>query len=354
MKNEDISEIIFKIIPGKIQNLGSIQLNRPESLNALSHDMCRRLRNQLQAWSQDPSIKAVIIQSTSERAFCAGGDIRSLYRNAKANVNEAAQFFHDEYAMNKTIFHFKKPYIAFLDGITMGGGAGISIHGSHRLATERFLFAMPETGIGFFPDVGAGYFLSRLPDFIGIYLGLTGHRIGAMDAKWLGLVTSVIDREQQENIIEALASCEFAKEDKAAVSDIINSFVLPTAEAPLKNHLSAIRDIFSRSTIEKMLFGLEKLNTEWSKQTISALLSKSPTSLKVTLLQLQRALMMDFDRIMEMELNIAISFLHGADFLEGIRAQVIDKDKNPKWHPDQLQNVTTTAIEEFFQFKMKL
>lgn len=353
-KENHSQDIIFTELRGKHGNIGHILLNRPKALNALTAEMCQQLRDQLLRWQRDDAIKAVIIRGDGDRAFCAGGDIRRLYQDGKENLSVAEHFFRQEYQMNAAIFHFDKPYISLLDGITMGGGAGVSVHGSHRVATERLLFAMPETGIGFFPDVGGGYFLSRCADKMGYYLGLTGARIDAADAYALGLATHIIASDQQEILIDMLLSQPFSAKDTHVVSDMIADFSLNLEPSHLFDHKATIIDCFSRSSIEEMMLRLEEIHSDWSSHTKKTLLAKSPTSLKVTLEQLTRAQTMEFNDIMEMEFNMTLQFLHASDFFEGVRAVVIDKDQQPQWKPNKLQDVSEDKVNSFFVRNKKL
>jgi enoyl-CoA hydratase/carnithine racemase len=351
---EDMGEILFSELSGKNGNIGEITLNRPKALNALTTNMCYQLRTQLIEWQQNSRIKAVIIRGAGDRAFCAGGDIRALYADGKENQDAAVDFFRHEYAMNREIFHFTKPYISFLHGITMGGGAGVSIHGSHRVTNEQLIFAMPETGIGFFPDIGAGCFLSRLENKMGYYLGLTGDRIGAADAKWLGLVTHIIPPEKQNDAIAALTDTEFSADAKKQVSQILDAFAVKPSTPRLSEYQQQITDCFSAESVEEVMLRLEENNSEWSLAVTKTLLTKSPISLKVTFEQLKRSEQMKFDEIMQMEFNIALQFLHTADFFEGVRAAVIDKDQNPQWNPPLLDEVSQAHVAAFFSFKEKL
>ncbi len=351
---EKSEDILFSEIPGKNGNLGQILLNRPKALNALTNDMCFKIREQLIAWEKSNAIKAVIIRGAGDRAFCAGGDIRAIYQLDKNDLTPAEKFFKTEYRMNATIFHCKKAYISLLDGITMGGGAGISVHGSHRVATERLMFAMPETGIGFFPDIGAGYFLSRCKNKMGYYLGLTGDRIGASDARSLGLVNHVVSSQNLNELVDTLAKEAFTARDRQHVSSVINSFAVKTDPPRLSNYAQSIDDCFSAGSVEEIVVRLEEQNNEWSLSTIKTLLSKSPTSLKVTFKQLHQAEAMDFDDIMRMEYNIALQFLRSPDFFEGVRAAVIDKDQNPHWKPNKLDEVTPEMVNAYFSKKQDL
>jgi enoyl-CoA hydratase len=203
-----MSEILFEKMPGQVGALGLITLNRPQALNALSHEMIIKMYQQLIHWKEDAEVKAIVIQGAGEKAFCAGGDIRKVYDAKNDEALTMKQFFWDEYRLNSLIHHYSKPYIALLNGITMGGGVGVSLHGSHRVATEKFLFAMPETGIGFFPDIGGSYFLSRCKGRMGIYLGLTGARIKAADALYLNIANHFVGAEKLAELISVLAASD--------------------------------------------------------------------------------------------------------------------------------------------------
>lgn len=341
-------EILFEEIPGVDGNLGLITLNRPQVLNALNHSMFIMLHQQLKQWKNDSQIKAVIIRAAEGRAFCAGGDIRSAYERKQKKDSSLHHLFRDEYRLNAEIHHYPKPYIALLDGITMGGGAGVSIHGSHRVATERLVFAMPETAIGFFPDVGASYFLSRLPEKIGIYLGLTGQRISASDCIALNLATHFVSRDSLTRIIEKLANTSLRNETKNTVTTILNQFSIPTEKSNLLELQNKINAYFSENSVENIIHALEKNSNAWEKETLAILKTKSPTSLKVTLLAFQKGMRLDFDACMQMEYRLVHRFLQGHDFFEGIRAAIIDKDQAPHWQPASLENVSNQEIEKYF------
>ena len=217
-------EVIFQIIPGVGGDIGKISLNRPQALNALNLSMCSAIHQQLQLWLIDPGIKAVMITGEGERAFCAGGDIRNLYEAIKNGCYEPAlEFFQVEYAMNQALFEFPKPYIAFLHGVTMGGGVGISIHGSHTLTDDHLVWAMPETGIGFFPDVGVCYYLARMPHHIGYYLALTGEAINAQETYQLGITDAIIPKRLWPEVEKRLAETVFEGSGLETVSNILSS-----------------------------------------------------------------------------------------------------------------------------------
>lgn len=341
------NDIFFHILPGEKGDVGEIVLNRPKALNALSLSMCEALYVQLIRWEQDKKIKAVIIRGEGGRAFCAGGDVRSLYQH-RNEPDVMMNFFHQEYRMNQAIFHFTKPYISLLDGITMGGGAGISIHGSHRVASEFFSFAMPETAIGFFPDVGAGYFLNRCPKKTGYYLGLTGDTIELSDAVALGLVNHFVKREQLPDLITALCAADFSDCPLQHVSRLISEYHFSLGETQLMQHVLEIEDCFSGNDIASIFKKLHDLNNDWSKKVIATLKKRSPKSLAVTLCYLQRAATLNFNEIMQLDLHLAGVFMQNADFFEGVRALLIDKDQSPKWSPATIEELNDGQIEKMF------
>lgn len=342
MHNKDI---LFEEIAGKNGSIGLITLNRPQVLNALNDDMFKALGYYLREWQGKPSIKAVIVRAVEGRAFCAGGDVKSLYLKKLDNDTNIKNFFLDEYTLNRLIYHYPKPYIALLDGITIGGGAGISIHGSHRIATERMTFSMPETTIGFFPDIGASYFLSRLPYKMGIYLGLSGDRISYQDAYELGLVDHIVPHTSLDHLTQALIDTDISS--KQVVTHIIHSFSAPTPSSDLLKKKEEIERSFSPQSIEKIIENLH-MSSEWCQTIAKTLMTKSPTSLKVTLQEITRGEQLDFDACMDMETCMMQHFLEGHDFYEGVRALLVDKDKQPKWKPQKLEDVTESDVLKYF------
>jgi enoyl-CoA hydratase/carnithine racemase len=343
---EGIAEIIFTELDGLDGKLGLITLNRPQALNALNHLMFKAL-NQLQSWEDDDNITAVIIRGEG-RAFCAGGDMRAAYQQGLKKDPELKNYFGDEYRMNSRVYHFSKPYIALLDGITMGGGAGVSIYGSHRIATNNLVFAMPETGIGFFPDIGASYFLSRLPHRLGFYLGLTGASITAADCLALGLIDQVVARESFEKIISKLQVTELLKHPDAAVAEVIRHFEEAVPKSELMVHQMEIETCFSKDTVEDILETLERYPTAWCEEVFNNMALKSPTSLKVTLRELQLAEKLSFDQALGMEYKLMCHFIQGHDLYEGVRAALIDKDKKPVWKPNRVEDVSDDVVASYF------
>ncbi len=341
-------DVIFSELSGVGGNLGVITLNRPAALNSLNHAMIHAIHQSLDVWSKSPDIKAVVIQAVEGRAFCAGGDIRLVYEKAKQSNPDMTDFFYDEYHLNRAIFHFPKPYIALLDGITMGGGVGISIHGSHRVVTDRVLFAMPETGIGFFPDVGGTYFLPRLPHAAGYYLGLTGARIKADDCVALGLATHKVSQDNIPAIVTALCQTDFGGHARNAVSEILSNFNTNPTATPLQEALHEIKNCFVGDNVQSIIQRLQSATHSVCQEALVALQKKSPTSLIVTLQALNNGNNLDFDACMRQEFRLVTRFLLGHDFIEGIRAAIIDKGQAPAWQPATLAEVSAQAISTYF------
>jgi enoyl-CoA hydratase/carnithine racemase len=341
-----MSYVLFEEIPGKSGNVGVITLNRPDALNALNHEMILALDEKLAEWEISKLIKAVMVQAVPGRAFCAGGDVRAIYHKKLQHDENLMQFFIDEYRLNQRIFHFTKPYISFLNGITMGGGAGISIHGSHRVGTENLVFAMPETAIGFFPDVGSSYFLSRMPYHCGLYLGLTGERIDLADCAALGLITQIIAPEQWDDVKKALIEHDLP--DKSAVTEILNQFNHAAQPSELLTHHKVIDQCFAKNSVAEIITALLTENSAWAQKIAEVLATKSPTSLKVTFMEITNAEKMDFNECMRQEFSIMRQFLFSHDFFEGVRAMLVDKDRKPEWRPSTLDAVKN---EEHFYRK---
>ena len=326
-----------------------VTLNRPKALNALSRAMCLELLDQLGSWDEDPGVAAMVIRGAGERAFCAGGDVVAIYQSARGDGRAAAEFFHAEYRMNRALFHFSKPVISLVDGLVMGGGVGISAHGSHWVATERTLFAMPETGIGLFPDVGGSYFLPRLPDSLGTYLGLTGARIKAADCRFTGIASDYVEAARMDALVEALAAADWSDDLDATATQVLSQVAADPGPAPLAEHGAAIARCFSQDTVAAILAALEAEGSAWAEETRRGLLERcSPTSLKLTLRQLRQGLALDFDQAMVMEYRLARACVAGHDLAEGIRAAVIDKDRAPKWRPATLDAVTEEMVAAHF------
>lgn len=335
------------VIFSKKSALGIITLNRPEVLNALSMEMCRALDQKLSEWQNDKSIEAVIIKGAGDKAFCAGGDARTIVEQGPENNILAQEFFASEYKMNATLFHFNKPFIALMDGITMGGGVGASIHGSHRIVTEKTLFAMPEASIGLFPDVGSSYFLSRMPGAIGLYLGLTGARLKGADILYSGIGTAYMNSDKLENFVEALAENDISSDGD--VDKIIAHFAEDPGSAPLDEYRDLIDAAFSENTVEDIFDHLGDIDHDWAGETLAVLRKLSPISLKVIVEQLSRGVRLEFDDCMIMEYRIASAICsYESDFYEGVRAVLIDKDHSPNWIPEKLEDVSADMVMAHF------
>jgi enoyl-CoA hydratase len=320
---------------------GLITLNRPQALNALTLTMVREMRRALDSWEQDPAVTRVVVTGAGEKAFCAGGDIRRIYELGMAGrQDEALNFWREEYELNIRIKRYGKPYVALIDGIVMGGGVGVSLHGSHRVAGERALFAMPEVGIGFFPDVGATYALPRLPDETGTYLAVTGERIRAADMAALGLATHFVRSQDMGALRDALTG------DQPV--DAALAVAIDRGEAPLDAVRPVIARCFSAESVPAILARLDAEDTDFARKTAAAMRAKSPTSLVLAFEQMRRGATLSFEEALRTEFGIVSRICRGHDFYEGVRAVIIDKDGAPRWQPASLADVTPAAIEAYF------
>lgn len=329
-------------------NIGLITLNRPKALNSLTHGMAVAIKDTLAEWAVMPSVQAVVVVGAGDKAFCAGGDVVKVTQSYKAGTDEWRHFFHDEYLMNIAIDEFPKPYIALVDGIAMGGGVGVSIPGDFWVATEKTLFAMPETGLGLFPDVGGGWFLPRLPGETGMYLALTGARIKAPDLYALGIASHVVASDKIGAVIDALAGTEIKENDD--VADVLKGFHTAPDPAPMAEVFDDIDGAFAGVRVDEILHMLELDESEWAQKTFKILMTKSPTSLKLTFAQLRRGEVMEtFRDNMRMEYRMVCRVMEGKDFYEGVRAILIDKDNTPVWEPNTLDRVSDEDIEGYFK-----
>ena len=329
-------------------HIGIITLHRTKALNALTFDMLVALQQQLLLWEEDASIHAMVIQAAEGRAFCAGGDVRCIYQYGLGDNPKKMEFFAHEYRLDLFIANLKKPYIALMDGITMGGGVGISLHGSHPVATERFRFAMPETGIGLYPDIGASHLLTRCPGAWGVYLGLTGSQLGAADAYALGLVKHVLASEQLPVMLERLHAVDLSTHAHERVSEILQSFEQITQPELVNEITSNVNACFQHREMETIMASLLTNTSEWHRQTSQLLMKKSPLSLKVTLEQLQRAKSLTLAECLQMDYGLTQHFMQDSDFFEGVRALLVDKDNAPNWQPSSLSQVTVERVLDYF------
>lgn len=328
--------------------LGIVRLNRPKALNALTQAMCAALDAKLVEWENDSSVKAVMLKGEGDRAFCAGGDVRHIRNIGKSDPAQARAFFWDEYRMNARIHRFPKPYISLLDGITMGGGVGASAHGSHRVATPKTLFAMPETGIGMFPDVGGSYFLSRCPGALGMYLALTGARLHAADAIYVGYAQSCVPSERLDELQNALASADFGSDAKAGVSEIVARFAVPAGEPALAAHRALIDRIFGLQSVPAILAALHADGSPFATETAAKIAKDSPISLKITHRQIREGAKRSFDECMRMEWRMVNRIIAGHDFYEGVGAVLVDKGRTPIWNPATLDEIAPAAVDAYF------
>ena len=319
--------------------LGLITLNRPKALNALTLDMIHAMTGRLEEWAGDAAVATVLIRGAGERAFCAGGDIRALIQ--PGNAAYIAGFFADEYRLNRLIFRYPKPYVALIDGIAMGGGVGVSVNGALRIATEATLFAMPETGIGMFPDVGGSYFLPRCPGETGMYLGLTGTRLRATDCLYAGIADVYIGADSHGAMIERLAAGE-------AAEPVLRELAEAPGPAPLAGYRAAIDRCFAGGSVEDIVAALEGEGGDWAARTLEALAAKSPLALKVAFRQLREGRELEFESCMAMEYRLSQRVVPGHDFREGVRAAVIDKDGSPRWQPQTLAAVSDGMVAACF------
>ena len=333
--------------------IGLITLNRPRALNALSLGMVRDLTVALQAWAQDPAVLAVAIRGCNKEgafgAFCAGGDIRFLHQAGTTADPDLEAFFTEEYALNHLIHAYPKPYIAFMDGIVMGGGMGISQGGSVRIVTERTKMAMPETNIGLFPDVGGGYFLSRCPGRVGEWLALTGDAIGAADALVYGLADHYLPAERQAGLWEALASGEWATTE-ALQAFLQTQWVQPPAAE--QAHRAAVDQYFALADASTIVASLAASGDDWARHTAATLRKRSPLMLHVVLEQIRRARSLDLAQDLRMERDMVHRCFHlrpgQSETVEGIRALAVDKDHQPRWNPSRVEDVPADLVAQFF------
>ncbi len=328
-------------------HLGIVVLDRQDALNALDHAMVRALSRTLARWREDPEIAGVLVRPAPGRAFCAGGDIREIVTvRAREGVDAAWRFFRDEYRLDWRVKHFPKPYVAVLDGITMGGGVGISVHGRVRIATERTVFAMPEVGIGFFPDVGGTFFLPRLPHRFGWYLALTGERAGPGDCLALGLATHHLPAARIGLLEEALAAAPregFAE----ALNQLLAELADTPGDAPLLGLADLVESCFGADDLFAIRERLARETTGFGARTLETMAGKSPFSLRVTAEQLRRGRDLAFDDALQLEYRMVRRFLEGREFAEGVRAMVLDKDRRPRWtwpDPGSVPEVEVTRV----------
>lgn len=327
---------------------GLVTLNRPKALNAVTLGMVRALTQQLRTWAADPAITRVVMTAAGGRAFSAGGDIRALYDLGRAGRHaDMLPFWREEYALNAMIKRYPKSYVTLIDGIVMGGGVGVSVHGSHRVAGDKFLFAMPEVGIGFFPDVGATWFLPRMPGELGAFVALTGERLSALDGVAAGIATHRVASARFADLLDALCGA-------VSVDAVLGAFTEPAAEASIAGRRSGIDRLFQGDQVEDILAALDREASGagpvagFAAATAATIRTKSPSSLKIALRQVRVGAGLTFDACMQTEFRIVSRIIHGHDFDEGVRAVIVDKDNAPRWRPATLAEVTPDVVERHF------
>lgn len=320
-----------------------IRLNRPSAIHALNTGMCAAMLAALAEWEQDDAVEAVLIDHAEGRGFCAGGDIRMLAESGAKDGAEARAFFHTEYRLNHALFTYSKPTVAVMDGITMGGGVGLALPCRYRIATENTRFAMPETGIGLFPDVGGGWYLSRLPGRVGQYLALTGARIDGADCLALGLATHYLPSL-------ALADAKtWIGNDPGTIPATLAQFSIEPPPAKITEHREAIDRLFASDRLEDILAALAADGSDWAQATLATLSTKSPQTMKVALRQLAEGkAMATFADEMRQEYAIGARVVQMHDFLEGVRAVIVDKDNAPRWNPATPEDVSDAHIDAIF------
>jgi len=335
-----MTEDVLTRIEGRV---GRITLNRPKALHALNLVMCQAMTQALLDWREDPAIELVLFDHTGERGFCAGGDIRMLAESGAGDGKAAREFFFVEYRLNHLLFEYPKPVVVIMDGVTMGGGVGLSMPARYRVATERTTFAMPETGIGLFPDVGGGWFLPRMPGHIGTWLALTGARIKAADCELVGVATDYV----QSADVDALKAAIIAA--PADVEAALVRFEADAGRPPVAQHQDEIEKAFGRETLEEILAALKASGSDWAQEQLKVMATKSPQTMKVALRQLRIGGKLEsFAENMTMEYRIGARVVQRHDFIEGVRAVIVDKDHAPNWNPPTPEGVTETMLDAIF------
>jgi len=335
--------------------LGRLTLDRPKARNALSLDMIDALRRELDAWRDDESVHVVCIEGAGDKAFCAGGDVRAVSldvqaaKRGKSDGELSREFFRREYQLNLAIARYPKPIVSLIDGIAMGGGLGISVHGSHRIVTEYAELAMPETGIGFFPDVGATYFLPRCPGQLGMYLALTGGTIRASDALYTGLATHFVARETLPELLDLLIQSEWDEPAERVVNDVLTRLEVTAGDPPLLRHRRLLDKCFSADDVRTTFRALANASDEWADATILVLAKRSPTALSVTHRAIRAGADLELEDALRMEYRLSQAMLSVHDFHEGVRATLIEKDRKPVWKPRLLPEVSKDEVASCFE-----
>lgn len=342
------------LILAEIRNkIGHITLNRVSAFNAINLQMVRELREQLDLWAADNHVRAIVLRANGDKAFCAGGDIRDMYNNQKAGNQGNATFFREEYALDQLIHAYPKPFIALVDGLVLGGGMGLIQGANFRVVTEKAVLGMPEVCIGYFPDVGSSYFLSRMPSATGLYMGVTGNSINFSDALELGLADRYLAHQDIADFDHKLDHLEWSADASRSIEQLLVSFAgNETSSAELTSKHGLINKHFSHNTLDKIFTSLanetDPAAQAWCQDTLVTLNSRSPLAMAVTLELLQRGKLLSLSECFNMEYHLGCRWFGNNDFLEGVRALIIDKDKNPQWNPAVYTELKDQQIQDFF------
>jgi enoyl-CoA hydratase len=325
---------------------GVLTLNRPQALNAINNGMTRAIAAVLEAWEKDPDVKTVVLRAAGDKAFCAGGDIKRLYEHGKAGAHDLQMtFYREEYTLNRRMKLYPKPIVALIDGIVMGGGAGLAMHCSHRVAGDAYTFAMPETAIGLFPDVSATYFLSRLPGNAGTYLALTANRADTADAVAIGLVDAHVPSTKVAELMQRLVAGEAPEAAIAALK------ADPASASKMMEYANFIKLCFAPATVDAILGEIDEAGyagMDFATETYDAISKNSPTCLAIALRQMQIGQQLELDEAIKLEYRMMSRMMKNPDFYEGVRAVLVDKDRQPKWSPSEIDAVKLADIEPFF------
>lgn len=326
-------------------------LSREKALNSLTHNMIKTIHRDAYAWSKKPEIAFILFPCLGQKVYCAGGDIRWLYEQGKAGNHERQMaFFADEYRLDYAIGQFSKPVVAIIDGFLMGGGMGLLMPATNKFATEKAVFSMPETGIGFFPDVGMSYWLNQCPGHCGLYLTLTGQRINAYEACHLGLVEGVLSDEEAQHIQSmARQNPEDSRLYEITIDELRNK-ADTTGETPITDHIEHIDEVFSGESVEAIIEKLSSMSGTWAQQTLKQLQHACPLSLRVTFDLMRKTQNCDPTYSYQLDYAVAYHFMRSQDFYEGVRAQVIDKDRKPQWQFKQISDVPQSVVDDFLVF----
>ena len=348
------AEILQDEVLADVRNhIGHLTLNRPSGLNAITLDMVRSLTAQLQAWADDPQVYAVVLRGAGEKAFCAGGDIRSLYDSFKNGDSLHADFFVEEYALDLAIHHYRKPVLALMDGFVLGGGMGLVQGADLRVVTERSRLAMPETAIGYFPDVGGSYFLPRIPGELGIYLGVTGVQIRAADALYCGLADWYLESTRLADLDQKLDRLQWQDSPLKDLQGVLAKLaVQQLPDAPLAALRPAIDHFFALPDVPSIVEQLQQVTVadshEWALNTVALMQTRSPLAMAVTLQMLRLGRRLPLEQCFALELHLDRQWFERGDLIEGVRALIIDKDKTPRWRPATIHDLSATHVESFF------